>query len=83
MPPVGFETTISVLERTKTVHALDCVATVIGIKLLLYLKLNLWIIRKEWGFLIYLSVVHDRLLDPRLTFFTDEANFNLKYSIFH
>jgi hypothetical protein len=30
MPPVGFEPSISVLEQTKTVHALDRAATVIG-----------------------------------------------------
>jgi hypothetical protein len=30
MPPVGFKPTILVLERAKTVHALDCMATVIG-----------------------------------------------------
>jgi hypothetical protein len=30
MPPVGFEPRISVLERTKTVHALDGAATAIG-----------------------------------------------------
>jgi hypothetical protein len=30
MPPVGFQPTISVLERAKTVHALNRVATVIG-----------------------------------------------------
>jgi hypothetical protein len=30
MPRVGFEPTIPVLERANTVHALDCVATVIG-----------------------------------------------------
>jgi hypothetical protein len=30
MPPVGFEPTISVLKRAKTVHALDCAAIVIG-----------------------------------------------------
>jgi hypothetical protein len=30
MRRVEFEPTISVLERTKTVHALDCAATVIG-----------------------------------------------------
>jgi hypothetical protein len=28
MPEVGFEPTISVFERAKTVHALDCAATV-------------------------------------------------------
>jgi hypothetical protein len=33
MPWVGFETTIPVFERAKTVHALDGVATVIGITL--------------------------------------------------
>jgi hypothetical protein len=33
--------------------------------------------KKEWGVVIALSVVHDGLLDPKLTFFTDEANFNL------
>jgi hypothetical protein len=31
MPWVGFEPTIPVFEREKTVHALDCAATVIGI----------------------------------------------------
>jgi hypothetical protein len=31
MPSMGFEPTISVLERAKTVHALDRAATVIGI----------------------------------------------------
>jgi hypothetical protein len=30
MPQVGFEPTISVFELAKTVHALDCRATVIG-----------------------------------------------------
>jgi hypothetical protein len=30
MPRVGFEPAIPVFERAKTVHALDCAATVIG-----------------------------------------------------
>jgi hypothetical protein len=30
MPRVGFEPTIPAFERAKTVHALDCAATVIG-----------------------------------------------------
>jgi hypothetical protein len=30
MPPVGFQPTISVLERATTVHALERAATVIG-----------------------------------------------------
>jgi hypothetical protein len=30
MPRVGFELAISVFERAKTVHALDCVAAVVG-----------------------------------------------------
>jgi hypothetical protein len=30
MPQVGFEPTIPLFERTKTVYALDCAATVIG-----------------------------------------------------
>jgi hypothetical protein len=30
MPQVGFESTISLFERAKTVHAVDRVATVIG-----------------------------------------------------
>jgi hypothetical protein len=30
MPQMGFELTIPVFERAKTVHALDCAATVIG-----------------------------------------------------
>jgi hypothetical protein len=33
MPQVGFEPTIPVFERAKTVHALDLVATVIGTEL--------------------------------------------------
>jgi hypothetical protein len=32
MPPDGFEPMISVLERAKTIHALDRVATVIDIE---------------------------------------------------
>jgi hypothetical protein len=35
MPEVGFEPTTPVLERAKTVHALDRAATVIG-------SVNLW-----------------------------------------
>jgi hypothetical protein len=31
MPQVGFEPTIPVFERSKTIHALDCAANVIGI----------------------------------------------------
>jgi hypothetical protein len=34
MPRVGFETTIPVFERAKTVHALDGAATVIGFHLI-------------------------------------------------
>jgi hypothetical protein len=30
MPQVGFEPTIPVFQRAKTVHVLDCAATVIG-----------------------------------------------------
>jgi hypothetical protein len=30
MPGVGFESTITVFERAKTVHGLDCSATVIS-----------------------------------------------------
>jgi hypothetical protein len=30
MPPVGFEHTIPLFERSKAVHALDCAATMIG-----------------------------------------------------
>jgi hypothetical protein len=30
MPEVGFESTISVFKRVKTVHALDCAANAIG-----------------------------------------------------
>jgi hypothetical protein len=33
MPLVGFEPTIPVFERAKTVHTLDCAATVIGFPL--------------------------------------------------
>jgi hypothetical protein len=35
MPRVGFEPTIPVFKRAKTVHALDRAATVIGLHLLL------------------------------------------------
>jgi hypothetical protein len=30
MPQVGFEHTIKLFDRAKTVHALDCAATMIG-----------------------------------------------------
>jgi hypothetical protein len=49
----------------------------IHIKLLFSHKLNLWIMKKEWVFVIGISIVHDRLIDPKQTFFTDEADFNL------
>jgi hypothetical protein len=39
MPQVGFESTIPVFERAKTVHALDRAATVIG-TLITYLAWN-------------------------------------------
>jgi hypothetical protein len=38
MPQVGFESTISVLERSKTVHALDCAIILIGLLLIITLK---------------------------------------------
>jgi hypothetical protein len=43
MSPVGFEPTIPGFERAKTVHALDCVATVTGIAVIVciyYVKSN-------------------------------------------
>jgi hypothetical protein len=39
-PQVGFEPTFSVFERTKTVHALDRAATVIGTYITSVIKLN-------------------------------------------
>jgi hypothetical protein len=33
--------------------------------------------KKEWDFVIGLSVAHDGFLDLKLTFFTDEADINL------
>jgi hypothetical protein len=36
MPQVGFESTIAVFERGKTVHALDGAATVIGKKMYMH-----------------------------------------------
>jgi uncharacterized membrane protein len=36
MPRVGFESTTPVFERTKTVHAFDRAATVIGIEFYTY-----------------------------------------------
>jgi hypothetical protein len=41
MPRVGFEPTNSVFDRVKTVHAVDCVATVIG-GILTQLALNVY-----------------------------------------
>jgi hypothetical protein len=38
MPRVGFETTISVFERAKTLHALERAATVIGFLLFILMK---------------------------------------------
>jgi hypothetical protein len=38
MPRVGFEPTIPGFERAKTVHALDCAATVIGYVRGVYVK---------------------------------------------
>jgi hypothetical protein len=38
MPPLGFEPTIPVFERRKTVHALDSAATVIGFFLLVTMR---------------------------------------------
>jgi hypothetical protein len=43
MPSVGFEPTIPVFERAKTVHALDCAATVIGYKKAAWDKCNTYI----------------------------------------
>jgi hypothetical protein len=40
MPQVGFEPTIPVFERAKTVHALDCAATVIGMSPSNIVKVN-------------------------------------------
>jgi hypothetical protein len=40
MPPVGFETTNSVLERAKTVRALDHAATAIGINIFMSARLR-------------------------------------------
>jgi hypothetical protein len=45
MPSVGLEPTISVLERAKTIHALDGVGTVIGTiqsTLLEYFEIYIW-----------------------------------------
>jgi hypothetical protein len=50
---VRFEPTISVFERAKTVHALDCAVTVIGI-VVLYLYINLSTL-----FLSNISRVHE------------------------
>jgi hypothetical protein len=43
MPEVGFEPTIPVFERAKTVHALDRATTVIGI-----MDLNVFQIRRHY-----------------------------------
>jgi hypothetical protein len=47
MPQMGFEPTIPMFERAKTVHALDCVASVIGTKYM-YLYISATIIKKVW-----------------------------------
>jgi hypothetical protein len=39
MPLVAFEPTTAVFERTKTVHALDCEATVVGDLYVMYANL--------------------------------------------
>jgi hypothetical protein len=41
MPRVGFKTMISVFAQAKTVHALDCAATVIGSSLYIYTYVNI------------------------------------------
>jgi hypothetical protein len=41
MPQLGFEPTISVFERAKTVYALDRAATVISILLFMYRTWNM------------------------------------------
>jgi hypothetical protein len=41
MPQVGFESTIPVFERAKTVHALDRSATVIDHKLYIYIYIKM------------------------------------------
>jgi hypothetical protein len=49
MPGVGFEPTIPVFERAKTVHALDRAATVIGGFLVFcHRNLNLFVIKKQF-----------------------------------
>jgi hypothetical protein len=42
MPQVRFETTIPAFEQTKTVHALDRAATVIGRRNLYILKISIY-----------------------------------------
>jgi hypothetical protein len=39
MPLVGFESTITAFERAKTVHALDCVATLVGVCRICFFKI--------------------------------------------
>jgi hypothetical protein len=39
MPRLGFEPSISVFERTKTIHAFYCMATVIDMSFLIFCKL--------------------------------------------
>jgi hypothetical protein len=41
MPRVGFESTIPVFERAKTVHAFECEATVIGLTHLIARKIHI------------------------------------------
>jgi hypothetical protein len=69
MSPVGFETTIPVLERAKTVHALDRAVAVIGNQLIYLNKIKctsydlLIKIRKQYSYSNLKGRIHLEELD--------------------
>jgi hypothetical protein len=71
MPWVGFEPTIPAFKRAKTVHALDCAATLIGI--LPYTSLNIHHIEKKVrrkSLCIFLCYIMYFMLFIYLTYYT-------------
>jgi hypothetical protein len=62
MPPVGFEPTTPVLERAKTVHALDWAATVIGYNYI-YIYIYIYTVAKTVSRSTYFCITNVRPLN--------------------
>jgi hypothetical protein len=73
MPRVGFESTIAVFERAKTVHASDRAATVIGLSNIVSPKQELDALREVRSCLDYHSHVYSRStrIESRTNYCTD------------